>query len=79
MRVVHVFKKKQLTVMRKTLFRVAQTRTKIPAPSTMVVATFLMSFRLDVQSMGIGMKMRYGSVMTLAMKVTHMIALEIAG
>lgn len=46
------------TVMRKTLLRVAQTRTNTPAPSTMVVATFLMSFRLDFHSMGIGMKMR---------------------
>jgi hypothetical protein len=51
----------------------------IPALRTMVVATFLMSLRLDFQSIGIGMNIRYGSVRRLAAKVTAMTGLEIAG
>lgn len=68
-----------LTTSRKTLFRVAQTRIKIPALRTIVVAIFLMSLRLDFQSMGIGMKMRYGSVIRFAAKVTPITGLAIAG
>jgi hypothetical protein len=63
----------------KTLLRVAQTRIKTPALSMIVVAIFFKSFRLDVQSMGIGMNMRYGSVIRFAAKVTAMIGLAMAG
>lgn len=65
--------------MRKTLLRVAQTRMNTPAPRTMVVATFFMSLRLDFQSIGMGMKMRYGSVRRFAANVTEMTGLDIAG
>jgi hypothetical protein len=51
----------------------------IPALRTIVVAIFLMTLRLDFQSIGIGMKIRYGSVRRLAAKVTAMTGLEIAG
>lgn len=59
--------------------RVAHTRTKIPAPSTRVAATFFAGFKLDFQSMGIGMSMRYGSVIRFPAKVTAMTGLEMAG
>lgn len=59
--------------------RVAQTSTKIPALRTMVVAIFLINFRLDFQSIGIGMKIRYGSVRRFAAKVTAITGLAIAG
>ncbi len=68
-----------LTTNRKTLLSVAQTRMNIPALRTMVVATFLISLRLDFQSIGIGIKIRYGSVRRLAAKVTAMTGVEIAG
>jgi hypothetical protein len=51
----------------------------MPALRTIVVASFLMSFRLDFQSIGIGMKIKYGSVRRLAAKVTAMTGVEIAG
>jgi hypothetical protein len=58
---------------------VAQTRTKTPALRMTVVAIFLMNLRLDFQSIGIGMKIRYGSVRRFAANVTAMTGLEIAG
>jgi hypothetical protein len=69
----------RLTTKIKILLRVAQTRTKTPALSTTVVAIFFKSLRLDFQSIGIGMSMRYGSVREFAAKVTAMTGLEIAG
>lgn len=48
----------RLTVKTKTLFRIAQTRTNRPAPNTIVVVTFFKSFSLDIQSMGMGIKIR---------------------
>jgi hypothetical protein len=68
-----------LTAKRTTLLNVAQTRTKTPAPSTIVAAIFFMSFRLDCQSMGTGIKMRYGSVARFPAKVAAMTGLEMAG
>jgi hypothetical protein len=65
--------------MRKTLLIVAQTRTNTPALRTMVTAIFFNNLRLDCQSIGIGMKMRYGSVARFAAKVTHIMGMEIAG
>ena len=58
---------------------VAQTRTKIPAPRTAVAATFLISFRRDTQSIGIGTKIRYGSVSRFEMNVVTIVGLAIAG
>jgi hypothetical protein len=65
--------------MRKTLLMVAQTSTNTPALRTMVTATFFNNLRLDFQSIGIGIKMRYGSVARFAAKVTHIMGMEIAG
>ena len=45
----------------------------------MVVAIFLMSFRLDLHSIGMGMKIRYGSVRRFAANVTAMTGFAIAG
>ena len=69
----------KLTTRRKTLLIVAQTRMKTPELSTIVAATFFKGFRLDFQSIGIGMNMRYGSVMRFAAKVTPMTGVEMAG
>jgi hypothetical protein len=65
--------------MRKTLLIVAQTSTNTPALRTMVTAILFNSFRLDFQSIGIGMKIRYGSVARFAAKVTQIMGMEIAG
>lgn len=69
----------ELTTRRKTLLIVAQTRTKTPELRTIVAAIFFKGFRLDCQSIGIGMNMRYGSVMRFEAKVTAMTGVEMAG
>lgn len=58
---------------------VAQTSTKTPALRTMVTAIFFNVFKLDFQSIGIGTKIKYGSVARFAAKVTQMMGIEIAG
>lgn len=65
--------------MRKTLLMVAQTSTNTPALRTMVTATFFKVFKLDFQSIGIGTRMRYGSVARFAANVTQMTGIEMAG
>ena len=69
----------KLTTRSITLFIVAQTRTKTPALRTIVAAIFFTGFRLDFQSMGIGINMRYGSVSRFPAKVTAMTGFEMAG
>lgn len=69
----------KLTTRRKTLLIVAQTRTKTPELSTIVAASFFKGFRLDCQSIGIGMNMRYGSVIRFEANVTAMTGVEMAG
>lgn len=69
----------ELTTRRKTLLIVAQTRIKTPELRTIVAAIFFKGFRLDFQSIGIGMNMRYGSVMRFEAKVTAMTGVEMAG
>jgi hypothetical protein len=54
-----------------TVLTIAQTRTKIPAPKTREEAIFSKRRRLDPQSRGRGIMIRYMSVETLAAKVDH--------
>lgn len=60
------------------LFNVAQTKTKIPALRTMVEAIFLISLRVDSQSSGMGIRIRYMSVETFAANDVQMIGKEMA-
>lgn len=80
---LHVYQAKGrwqcLTTNRKTLLIVAHTRIKIPAPSTIVTAIFFTSLRLDFQSIGIGIKTKYGSVARFAAKVAAITGFEMAG
>lgn len=58
------------------LFSVAQIMISRPALSSIVVANFFTSFKLDPHSMGMGMKRRYISVATFDTKDTHMMGIE---
>jgi hypothetical protein len=49
---------RSLTTRTKILFKVAQTRTKMPAPRTTLEAIFLIILRLEPHSMGSGIRMR---------------------
>ena len=68
-----------LTTKTKALLRVAQTRTKIPAPRTNDEAIFWEMRRPDRHSIGKGIMMRYMSVEILAAKEDQTMAREIAG
>jgi hypothetical protein len=68
----------RFTTRTKTLFKIAQTRTKIPAPRTIVEAIFFNTFKLDCHNMGRGIAMRYISVETLEANDTQMMGLEMA-
>lgn len=68
----------KLTTKTKILFRVAQTRTNMPAPRMMVAAIFFKSFNLDSQSRGMGINMRYISVETFAANEAQIIGLDTA-
>jgi hypothetical protein len=69
----------ELTTRSITLLIVAQTRINTPALRTIVAAIFFTGLRLDFQSMGIGINMRYGSVRRFPAKVTAMTGFEMAG
>lgn len=69
----------ELTTRSETLLIVAQTRIKTPELRTIVAAIFLIGFRLDCQSIGIGINMRYGSVRRFEAKVTATTGVEMAG
>jgi hypothetical protein len=48
----------RLTAKTNAVFKIVHTRTNTPAPRMTVDATFLTILRLDLQSMGRGIKMR---------------------
>ena len=68
----------RLTTRTNTLFNVAQTRTKIPEPRTILEAIFFMVFKLDPQSIGRGMAIRYMSVETLEANEAQTMGFEMA-
>lgn len=65
--------------MTKVVFSVAQTRTNIPAPSTILEAIFFAGFKEDVQSIGMGISIKYISVEALAANEVQTMGLDMAG